>query len=194
MNSLVSIGVNQATNVSGNLTFEKAEVGDLTISLSDEDLEKLMQKFGENFTVEVTKAEVINGRLLVRLELEEYWTENSYEYKGDIENNSIDESLEIQISNDRVRWLSDIVKNIDGGEEGKAIDGLLGKVNVSGIEKTEQVKPKSNVSVSDNNSEEIIENNETKVIEGDKNETVESEEVINNETIDNTNQTTNVSN
>ncbi len=105
---ILSLSVNLSEGViysenktESNLTMTNATVTELT----GEERAILQNEFG-NESVRVTKAEEFNGRIVVRMEVGNYWTENSY--GSDL----TDEKLEEQISESRTRWLKDLANNL----------------------------------------------------------------------------------
>jgi len=82
-----------------NVTEEIKSFGALT----DEEREILLNEFTD-FSVEVTKSETINNRLIIRNEIGDFWVEYSYEVDSP--------NLETQIETDRIKWLKDIVKTL----------------------------------------------------------------------------------
>ena len=80
------------------------------ISLTDEELEILKDYFG-NETINLSKAEVFNERVVLRYEIGEYWIE--YTYDG----NSYEEIEKEVLENDRIKWLKDLANILSDREE-----------------------------------------------------------------------------
>jgi len=92
--------------------------------LTDQEREILLNEFGE-ISVEVTKSEAINNRLIIRNELGSFWIE--YSYALDLS----PEELEFQIEADRIKWLKDIAKAFSQEEiETEEIGEFLGEVSI----------------------------------------------------------------
>jgi len=62
-------------------------------------------------SVYITKSEIINGRLVIRFEIGEYWLENSYNADSD------KEKLDSEISLDRARWIKLLAEKLSETEE-----------------------------------------------------------------------------
>lgn len=93
--------------------------------LSDEEKEVLINKFG-NVSMEMTKAEVFNKRLIVKYELGSLWIEYSYDYLG-----KIDENLNSQIEEDRIKWLKDLADRFSQDEtSSEEIVNMAKKINI----------------------------------------------------------------
>ena len=87
---------NITTNVSNITTIYS------NFSLTDNEKQILIEEFG-NITINVTKAERVNGRILIRYELGKYWAEFSY--------NSADD-LNSSMERDRIKWLKDLANSL----------------------------------------------------------------------------------
>ncbi|MEA3329302.1 MAG: hypothetical protein U9Q06_01005, partial [Nanoarchaeota archaeon] len=84
-----------------------ANVTDVNVSkygLTEGELFVLKAETGAS-EVKITKAEVVNGRLIIRFEIGKYWLENSYEYNS---GNELDE----QIAFDRARWVKKLAQSL----------------------------------------------------------------------------------
>lgn len=93
-------------------------------TLSDEELLTLQTKTGDS-TVQISKAEVVNNRLIVRFELGSYWLENSYSYKDG-------EDLSEQIALDQAKWLKRLSSSIaESGSSSESVGELLGESEIS---------------------------------------------------------------
>ncbi|MBU3907012.1 MAG: hypothetical protein KKA64_02045 [Nanoarchaeota archaeon] len=106
-------------NISTNMTFNLTgfEAGKLT----EEEKAVLLSKFG-NESVKITKAEIINGRMVLKYEIGEYWAEFSYEYI-----NSMEEEINKEMENDKVKWLKDLARTLSKEETAvKKVEGLIG--------------------------------------------------------------------
>jgi len=95
-------------------------VEDITNALTDEERKILIEEFG-NVSVKITKAELVNGRIVIRYELGDYWFEPSYD------SGLSEEDLELQMESERIKWLKDLAntlsqKEIDSEEIEEFID------------------------------------------------------------------------
>jgi len=96
-----------------NLTVSNITVSNNTtqeINLSNEVLREeeksiLSKEFG-NASIETTKSELFNGRYIIGYKLGDYEIEYSYDSKLN------NETLNLQMENDRVKWLRDMIKSI----------------------------------------------------------------------------------
>ena len=79
-------------------------------ALTDEERAVLKLKTGAD-SVYITKSEIINGRLVIRFEIGEYWLENSYNADSD------KEKLDSEISLDRARWIKLLAEKLSETEE-----------------------------------------------------------------------------
>ena len=99
--------VNQTLNETLNIT-EKLKLSNV---LTEEEKEILLNEFG-NESVKTTKAELFNGRLIVKHEVGDYWIEYSYNseyYSEEInDSESIDNSIKEEIQDDMIKWLKDL--------------------------------------------------------------------------------------
>jgi hypothetical protein len=75
-------------------------------SLNSEEKGILIQKFGENFSIEVSKPEVFNGRVIKNYKLGDYEVKHSYDASAN------ENSLEKEMKNDQIRWLKDIANSL----------------------------------------------------------------------------------
>ncbi|MEN7982651.1 MAG: hypothetical protein ABFQ65_04340 [Nanoarchaeota archaeon] len=88
--------------------------------LTDNEKEILLGEYG-NISVEITKAEKINGRIEVTFEFQSYSTKHSYDSKLD------KSELAEWIERDRIRFLKDVVGEILKTKEiSEPIDGIIG--------------------------------------------------------------------
>ncbi len=130
----VSVGITNTTEINiteiqnqtevniTNTTLSKGE-----IVLTDEELNALKDKFGENFTLNIANATALNGRIVLRYELGNYWVE--FSYPGD----SSTDLNEGDLTRDRIKWMKDLADSIieDGkGDESVELDNLIGDVAV----------------------------------------------------------------
>ncbi len=93
--------------------------------LSDQEKQVLINKFG-NVSMEMTKAEVFNERLIIKYELGSLWIEYSYDYPG-----KIDENLDSQIEEDRIKWLKDLADRFSQDETAsEEIVNMPKKINI----------------------------------------------------------------
>jgi len=96
----------------------KSIVNVSNLMLTDEERQILTNKFG-NAPVQITKAEKINGRIVVRYELGEYWAEFSYASESGIEN---------LMEQDRIKWLKDLAYTLSSQETpSEEIEGFIGQ-------------------------------------------------------------------
>ena len=94
-------------------------------ALSDEEKQVLINKFG-NVSMEMTKAEVFNERLILKYELGSLWIEYSYDYPG-----KINEKLASQIEEDKIKWLRDLADRFSQDETGsEEIVNMTKKINI----------------------------------------------------------------
>ncbi|RLG10249.1 hypothetical protein DRN69_09335 [Candidatus Pacearchaeota archaeon] len=83
----------------------EVEITQETDFLTDSEKQTLIKEFG-GIPVKVTKAEVSNGRVVIRYELGDYWFEPSYESYFS------EDELKMQIERDRIRWLKDLANTL----------------------------------------------------------------------------------
>jgi len=130
LNTNLSEGiVNNSVVIEQNITLNETEmnVSEITgnFSLSSSEIEILLKEFG-NLSVETTKAEIFNGRIIIRFEIGKYWVE--YSYDSDLS----DDSLAFSIEKDRIKWLKDLaVKFSEEKNEPEKIEKLLGVHNIT---------------------------------------------------------------
>lgn len=87
-----------------NATINEIEFANLAI-LSDEEKNALKAEFG-NFSIETTKSELFNGRIVLEYKLNDYEIEHSYDA------NFSKETLAVQMEEDRIKWLKDIARKL----------------------------------------------------------------------------------
>ena len=122
MSTLLIEGDKEIKKIDKNVTNKSKPFADKGfLELNEKDKEILYDKFG-NASLKTTKAEVVNGRLVVRYELGSYWRENSYDYFGEV-----DEILEIQMKEDRIKLIKDLVDKFSEEEASSQIIGELVK-------------------------------------------------------------------
>ena len=117
---------NLTSNISSNATNISIKTENLSdFSLTAEELFILKGKTGAS-SVEITKAEVINGRLFIRFEIGKYWLENSYDNTKD------KEELNSEIELDRARWIKYLARALlEGHSESEAVEGFVGPYNIT---------------------------------------------------------------
>ena len=98
-------------NVSEAEVVNETEIGFSDV-LTDEEIIILTKNFGNNFSVKTTKAEVFNGRIIVRNVLGDYWIENSYDYNG-----NIDDNFNVKIERDKIKFLKDLAGTLSEDKE-----------------------------------------------------------------------------
>lgn len=92
--------------------------------LTNEEIEILRKEVGTT-KVEITKAEVVNDRLVVRFEIGSYWLESSYDYAGDAT------EIKAQVELDREKWLKVLIKELSETEPApEQVPDLLGEVDL----------------------------------------------------------------
>jgi len=94
------VEINQTSNESTNFLFK--DVGD---SLTSKDKDILVSEFG-NISLETIKSELVNGRIILEYKIGEYSVEYSYDSYLD------NETLNIQMEKDRIKFLKDIASSI----------------------------------------------------------------------------------
>jgi len=104
-------------NVSEAEVVNETEIGFSDV-LTDEEIIILTKNFGNNFSVKTTKAEVFNGRIIVRNVLGDYWIENSYDYNG-----NIDDNFNVKIERDKIKFLKDLAGTLS--EDKKSPEDIL---------------------------------------------------------------------
>ncbi|MDO8467852.1 MAG: hypothetical protein Q7S56_02810 [Nanoarchaeota archaeon] len=125
----VSVSTTNVTEIQNQteVNITNASVFKSEIVLTDEELNALKNKFGENFTLNIANATALNGRIVLRYELGNYWVE--FSYKGD----SSTDLNERDLTRDRIKWMKDLADSIieDGkGDESVELDNLIGDVAV----------------------------------------------------------------
>jgi len=97
--------------------------------LTDAEKQLLLENFG-NDSATTTKAEEFNNRLIIKHKLGDYWVEYSYDYNG-----VITDSLLNHIEKDKIKWLKDLVVQLEinknaktekKSEENPELEGLFG--------------------------------------------------------------------
>jgi len=98
---------NEILEVEQDIILNETEeiIEELTNTLTDEERKILIEEFG-NISTEITKNELIDGRIIIRHELDDYWFEPSYD--SDLSK----EDLELQIQSERIKWLKDIANTL----------------------------------------------------------------------------------
>jgi hypothetical protein len=97
--------------------------------LTNSELSILADKFGNNFSVKTTRAEIFNGRMLVRNVLGDYWIEYSYDY-----NSELTDDLKAKIENDKIKWLKEIARTFSEPEpESQEVSELITEKNYNNI-------------------------------------------------------------
>jgi len=95
--------------------------------LTEEELFVLKTETGTS-EVEITKADVVDGRLIIRFEVGGYWLENSYDYSGD------ESSVKEQVELDRVKWVKRLAGVLlEEGAEIEEIEGFVGSYGVGEV-------------------------------------------------------------
>ncbi|MEX2016953.1 MAG: hypothetical protein WD876_00575 [Candidatus Pacearchaeota archaeon] len=79
--------------------------------LTEEEKQLLAEEFG-NASLEKTKSEIFNGRIIIRYEIGNKWIEYNYE------ESLSDEELAYQMSVDRMKWLKDLAYRIKLNNQG----------------------------------------------------------------------------
>lgn len=134
-----------ATNITSKIDFLEI------INLSNEEREILKDETGSDI-VKTSKAEVSNGRLIVRYEIGKYWREYSYDY-----NNEISDRLNKIIEFERNYWLKSLAQQLskESGKESKEISSLLRDFNL-GLDNVQSIQNESiNQSSNQENNESI---------------------------------------
>ncbi|MBI2629171.1 hypothetical protein HYW74_03740 [Candidatus Pacearchaeota archaeon] len=123
---------NAATNMTSNLTSNITKSVSVVIEnlsdyvLTDDELFKLKAATRAS-EVKITKSEVVNGRLILRFQLGNYWLEKSYDYSN---NNST--ILNEQIELDRVKWVKNLAKKLSETSSSKEnIEEFIGNYSLS---------------------------------------------------------------
>jgi len=160
-----------------NQTLEEAMEFISSEELSEEEKAELSFYFG-NFSIETTKSEIFNGRLVRNYNLGDYEVEYSYEYNG-----QITPELEEQMQRDLMKWLRDLLIEFSKKKaSSESIDVLLGNFSLEGNGGGDEVI------IEDSAIEEVIANNalEGVVAENFSEERIENnltEEILENSTI-----------
>jgi len=129
-----SVGINETEIENISIVNETIINGTIisNYSLSESEIAILLDKLG-NLSVQTTKAELINGRIVVRFEIGKYWVE--YSYNSDLSESALNYSIE----KDRIKWLKDLTaKFSEKQEEAEQVEGLLGSYDVSNSSQREQ--------------------------------------------------------
>ena len=145
LNTNLSEGIVNIVAIEQNITLNETEMNVSEVvenfSLSSSEIEILLKEFG-NLSIETTKAEIFNNRIIVRFEIGKYWVE--YSYDSDLS----DESLASSIEKDRIKWLKDLaVKFSEEKNEPEKIEKLLGVHDV-----TTSVPEENNKSIAEENA------------------------------------------
>lgn len=137
-------------NETTNKTFETS-----LVSLTESELKILKDEFGENFSIEVVKAEKKNDRIIVKFKLENYWAEFSYFDKGNVS---------YLMERDRTKWLKDIARKLTIKEsEPEIVSNLIGNYTINNpipseeqntSEELETVEENQTINVENASSEE----------------------------------------
>ena len=118
---------NQAPELEVNATFNITNstfIPPSEIELTEEEKSTLITEFG-NISVEAKEATLKNGFITIRYELGDYWVEHSYDA------NLNNETLDLFMEADRVKWLKDIAKKLSQEEENrKNLEDFLGNVSI----------------------------------------------------------------
>ena len=104
----VLISTNYSESIPSNITESNSTSVqiDFTIEpLTDAEKEILNNQFG-NYSIQITKSELFNGRYVIGYQLRDYNIEYSYD------SNLNNETLKNQIENDKVKWLRDIATEL----------------------------------------------------------------------------------
>ncbi len=102
---------NESLEIEQNITSNETEqiIEEVAFALTDGEREILVEKFGE-VSVEITKAELVNGRIVLRYELGDYWFEPSYDSELS------EEDLKLQMESDEINWLKDMANTLSQEE------------------------------------------------------------------------------
>jgi len=151
-------------NVTANKT---AELIIENLELTEAERAKLIETFGNNFSVNTTKAEIVKGRLIVRHELGDYWVEYSYKSSSP----EIDASAETMISNGIKRWLKVLAKNLIENSEKQSeeeVSKLMNGYKIKDLENNEtqtqektETTNETSATTSNETAEKIPETNAT---------------------------------
>jgi len=115
--------VNSISLNESNLTIEKESLGDY--ALTEDELFVLKGKTGED-KVSVTKADIVDGRLIIRSEIGNYWIENSYDSSKN------QEELNALVALDIAKWVKNLAKNLAEDEkQSEKAESFIGDYNLS---------------------------------------------------------------
>jgi hypothetical protein len=111
------------SNVTSNYTYVEENASEY--SLTQEELFLIIAETGTD-NVKITKSQVLNGRLIIKFELGDYWAEKTYDYpKDETELNSL-------IELDRVKWIKKIAEKLKStGAFVENVDTYLGNYSIS---------------------------------------------------------------
>ena len=167
----------------------------LSLELTEQEKEILLENF-KNLTIQTTKAEIVNNRLVLKYQLSKYWIEYSYDYNGNINNS---ENL---MNRDKIKWLKDLSKQLSKPKsKTQKVESLIKEFNLTDVLNTKfsEINKKINKSQSSGDEESTEINNKTKeetnITISSSNTTIEinqTEEA--NTTAENTNITNEVAN
>ena len=178
----VSVEELNATEKNASIGAEPFKLEDSSVyDLTDDEIKLLTEKAG-TISVNTTKSEILNGRLVLKYELGDYWTEFSYDYEGDISKNLLD-----KIELERKYWLKNLAKELskETSEVESVGDLVVGfnlnesnSLKLKGINASEEIKKE--VKEEKNKTEENV----TEVVENETSPTPPPQEtpVITNET------------
>ena len=109
------------TNVNKTITeFENAS----KYALTDGEIFILKSNTGDS-DVKITKAEVDDGRLVVRFQIGKFWKESSYDY-------SDKEKINSEVEIDRAKWLKNLAIKLGEKESSpEKVDGFVGNYSLS---------------------------------------------------------------
>jgi len=167
-------------------TLENPAIYDLT----EDEIALLVRETGTE-SIDTTKSEIINDRLVVRYELGNYWKEFSYDYDGEIS-----DSLLKKIELERKFWLKSLVKEISREfYEGKDVDLFISQFNLSDSNSLSSYVEENETEIVENlvveeTQEEIIEEPSEVVEETTEEPVEETGEEIPTETTEETSETT----
>tara|TARA_Y100000310_G_scaffold345731_1_gene468970 strand:+ start:4616 stop:6265 length:1650 start_codon:yes stop_codon:yes gene_type:complete len=143
---------NQVSSTLTTLPLESENIEDFSL----DEREVFALKAGSGVSVaEITKAEEVNNRLLIRFEAGKYWLENSYDLD--------EEDLKYQVELDRVKFMKRLSRSfLVEEDESKEVEGFVGVESL--------IAPLDEV-------EEVVEEVEEEVVE-------ESEEIVEEEVVE----------
>lgn len=126
--SIISLdaNLNQAetsngTEVVENLTEIPEEIIEEIPSVLTESERKILEENFGNLSVEITKAEKVEGGFVVRQEIGDYWIENFYD-------SNFESRLESKVADDRNLWLRDLSKELSKEKtNSEVLENLIGE-------------------------------------------------------------------